>query len=172
MLAKLCKYCKLMPPKYRVGGLCSNIQVVSCICSPPMQFMLCMRLTIMMTATAFWKNCSFVGGEHLLKGGIFPGAYSICICSCILFQFFIDMHCVPLYCSGLEELENAGLQYLDSVFSEPGRSGALLICGLASSSGSGCGKSSLAKLLCKSASRPPYCAHVSMIDCTSLRGRV
>ena len=90
----------------------------------------------------------------------------------ILFQFFIDMHCVPLYCSGLEELENAGLQYLDSVFSEPGRSGALLICGLASSSGSGCGKSSLAKLLCKSASRLPYCAHISMIDCTTLRGRV
>ena len=86
--------------------------------------------------------------------------------------FFIDMHCVPLYCSGLEELENAGLQYLDSVFSEPGGSGALLICGLASSSGSGCGKSSLAKLLCKSASRLPYCAHISMIDCTTLRGRV
>ena len=125
----------------------------------------------MMTAAAFWKNCSSVGGERLLKGGIFSGAYGICVCS-FSCNFFIDMHCVPLYCSGLEELENAGLQYLDSVFSEPGGSGALLICGLASSSGSGCGKSSLAKLLCKSASRLPYCAHISMIDCTTLRGRV
>ena len=105
------------------------------------------------------------------KGNMFSEVYSICMClfSC---KHSIDMHCVCLYCSGLEELESAGLQYLDSVFSEPGRSGALLICGLASSSGSGCGKSSLAKLLCKSASHLPYCAHISMIDCTSLRGKV
>lgn len=109
-----------------------------------------------------------MGGECLLqrpyfqKFMVYVYAYSLAI----------DMHCVHLYCSGLEELESAGLQYLDLVFSEPGRSGALLICGLASSSGSGCGKSSLAKLLCKSASHLPYCVHISMIDCTSLRGKV
>ena len=103
--------------------------------------------------------------------GMLSEVYGICVrlFSC---KHSIDMHCVHLYCSGLEELESAGLQYLDSVFSEPGRSGALLICGLASSSGSGCGKSSLAKLLCKSASHQPYCAHTSIIDCTSLRGKV
>ena len=137
----------------------------------------------MMTATAFWKNCSFAlpsltprncglkrGVSVCSKGAFWELTVYVYVHSLAIFYF--DMHCVPLYCSGLEELENAGLQYLDSVFSEPGRSGALLICGLASSSGSGCGKSSLAKLLCKSASRLPYCAHISMIDCTSLRGKL
>ena len=109
-------------------------------------------------------------GENVcFKGHAFRSLWYMC--AFILLQTFYS-HCVHLYCSGLEELESAGLQYLDSVFSEPGRSGALLICGLASSSGSGCGKSSLAKLLCKSASHLPYCAHTSIIDCTSLRGKV
>ena len=154
------------------GGVCSNIQLVSCICSPRHAVHVTHEIDNHDDCCSFLEELQLCWGRAFAqRGHIFRSLRYMCMFILLQF-FFIDVHCVPLYCSGLEELENAGLQYLDSVFSEPGRSGALLICGLASSSGSGCGKSSLAKLLCKSASRLPYCAHISMIDCTTLRGRV
>ena len=44
------------------------------------------------------------------------------------------------------------------------------MCGVSGSGGSGCGKSSLAKLLCKHLSAHPYYANMAFVDCTAMRG--
>lgn len=64
-----------------------------------------------------------------------------------------------------------GVQYLETVFSQTG-SGALLVCGVSGAGGSGCGKTSLAKLLCKAVSGHPHYANVILVNCTALRGTV
>ena len=73
--------------------------------------------------------------------------------------------------SGFEELLTEGELFLKTVFSEPGSSGCLLITGTTGPEGTGCGKTTLARLLCKRAMKRPYYAHVSMVECTTFRGR-
>ena len=72
--------------------------------------------------------------------------------------------------SGFEEMLTEGELFLKTVFSKPGNSGCLLIAGTTGPEGTGCGKTTLARLLCKRAMKRPYYAHVSMVECTTFRG--
>lgn len=80
------------------------------------------------------------------------------------------MNSVSAY-SALDELDKEGLQYLRAVLSERKGPGFLLISGTTGSGGSSCGKTGLAKLLCKQVSEFPHLAHVSIVDCTTMTGK-
>ncbi len=75
----------------------------------------------------------------------------------------------PLY-RALEQLYTEGVEYLETVFSQTGKGGALLVCGVSGAGGSGCGKTSLAKLLCKAVNGHPHHVNVTLVNCTALRG--
>ena len=75
----------------------------------------------------------------------------------------------------MDHLYSEGVLYIQSCFAGPNVSGALLICGIGGGEGGGggagrCGKTSLARLLCKEACDVPYCAYVLVMDCIELRG--
>lgn len=70
----------------------------------------------------------------------------------------------------MEKLLAEGGLFIRTVFSKPGNSGCLLITGTTGPEGTGCGKTTLARLLCKRAMKRPYYAHVSMVECTTFRG--
>ena len=77
---------------------------------------------------------------------------------------------VVVVCSGFDKLLEEGELFLKTIFSNPRGSGCLLITGTTGPDGTGCGTTTLAKLLCKRAMGRPYCAHVSTIECTTFRG--
>ena len=97
------------------------------------------------------------------------GLYYATKLTCSTLYKFIS-YIVNVLCSGLDSLYKEGVEYLRTVFSQPGKGGALLVCGMSGSGGSGCGKSSLAKLLCKHLSAHPYYSNVAFVDCTAMRG--
>ncbi len=86
-----------------------------------------------------------------------------------MYVFLIYLFLFPLY-RALEQLYTEGVEYLETVFSQTGKGGALLVCGVSGAGGSGCGKTSLAKLLCKAVNGHPHHANVTLVNCTALRG--
>ena len=75
-----------------------------------------------------------------------------------------------LYISrAIDGLLHEAFNQLRTVFTGRRRYGSLLLCGQSGTSGSGCGKTSILKLIARKAMSPPYYAFVTLLDCTTLR---
>lgn len=74
----------------------------------------------------------------------------------------------------MEKLFAEGRIHLMSLLSSRATEKAMLVCGTSTgaSGSSGCGKTSLAKLLCREAAESDHRAHVAMVQCKMLRGKI
>ena len=98
----------------------------------------------------------------------------LCLCLCVCVHNILMSALGHLGDRAFQDRLKAGLCYLKSLFYRPRGGGALLITGPSGSDAgmaSRCGKTSLAKLLCKAVRGAPYYAHCIIINCTTLRGK-
>ncbi len=74
-------------------------------------------------------------------------------------------------CSAIDDIIKEAFSYLHTVLVGRKRCGTLLVCGKSGTAGSGCGKTSILKLVGRKAMKTPYHAFIKWLDCTLLRGK-